>query len=158
MIVNSDITPIGDVEMIIDYRDGKREVREFPNSVLRLGKRSLALTLANQLGSNFSFYITRMLFGDGGTESGVKKYVNTDRNGLFGVTRLSKPVLANMDANVNTQVIFTSVITFEEAIGVVLNEMALQMANGNLYSMTTFSDLTKTPEMQITFNWRLCFV
>ena len=39
-----------------------------------------------------------------------------------------------------------------------LNEMALQMANGQLYSMTTFPDLNKTEDMQITFNWRLNFI
>ena len=122
------------------------------------GRRVLALTLANQLGSEFQFYITRMLFGDGGTQGGVKKYVNGSRNGLFGVTRLSKPVLANLDSVIDTQVIFTSVITYEEAIGVVLNEMALQMANGDLYSMVTFSDFTKSAEMQVTFNWRINFI
>jgi len=157
-MITTTLKPVGDVEMIIDYTDGRQEVYEFHNAVLRTGRRALALTLANQLGTTFLFYVTKMIFGDGGTTDGVKKYVNTDRNGLFGVTRLSKPVLANMDSNVNTQVIFTSVITKEEVVGVVLNEMALQMANGDLYSMATFPDLTKTAEMQITFNWRLNFI
>lgn len=158
MITTNEIKAKGDVEMIIDYKSGEQKVIDFPNTVLTAGRRALALTLANQLGDDFQFYITRMLFGDGGTQGGVKKYVNSGRNGLFGVTRLSKPVLANLDTNIATQVIFTSVITFDEAIGVVLNEMALQMANSDIYSMVTFSDLTKTAEMQITFNWRLNFV
>lgn len=153
-----DLKPVGHVQMVIDYKSGRQEVSDFPNTVLRGGRRALALTLANQIGDDFQFYITRMLFGDGGTVSGVKKYVNSDRDGLFGVTRLSKPVLANMDTNINTQVIFTSVITYEEAVGVVLNEMALKMANGNLYSMTTFPDFTKTAQMQVTFNWRNNFI
>jgi hypothetical protein len=71
---------------------------------------------------------------------------------------LVKPVLASVDPTVLTQVIFTSVITFEEAIGITLNEMALQMANGELYSMTTFPDLGKTEEMQLVFNWRINFI
>lgn len=154
----SGIKPIGDVERIIQYRDGRVQVDEIHNTVLKNGRRALALSLANQIGDDFSFYITRMLFGDGGTQNGVKKYVNFDRNGLFGTTRIAKPVLSNIDATVPTQVIFTSTITFEEAIGVVLNEMALQMSNGDLYSMVTFPDLSKTEEMQITFNWRLNFV
>ena len=157
-MIDTNIKAKGDVEMIIDYKSGNQEVRDFPNTVLRSGRQALALTLANQLGDDFQFYISRMLFGDGGTQGGVKKYVNSGRDGLFGVTRLSKPVLANLDTNVNTQVIFTSVITYDEAVGVVLNEMALQMANSHLYSMVTFADLTKTAEMQITFNWRLNFV
>jgi hypothetical protein len=157
-MIKTNIKTKGDVEMIIDYKSGNQEIIDFPNTVLSAGRQALALTLANQLGDDFQFYITRMLFGDGGTQGGVKKYVNSGRNGLFGVTRLSKPVLANIDTNLNTQVIFTSVITYDELVGVVLNEMALQMANSNLYSMVTFSDLTKTAEMQITFNWRLSFI
>jgi len=157
-MIHTDIKCKGDIEMIIDYKNGNQDKIEFPNTVLRAGRRSLALTLANQLGGDFSFYVTRMLFGDGGTQEGVKKYVNSDRNGLFGVTRLSKPVMANIDSSINTQVIFTSVITYSDAIGIVLNEMALQMANGDLYSMSTFGDLTKTAEMQITFNWRMAFI
>ena len=148
----------GDVDLIIDYKNGKQETKYIRNTILRNGRRSLAKALANQIGAEFDFYITRMLFGDGGTNEGVKKYVNADRGGLFGVTRLSKPVLATLDPTIPTQAIFTTVITFDEAVGVVLSEMALQMANGDLYSMTTFPDLTKTEEMQITFNWRLNFV
>jgi hypothetical protein len=158
MKTNSDITLIGDVDALIEYKDGRKEEISIHNTVLRAGRRALAKTLANQLGDDFVFYITRMVFGDGGTQGGVKKYVNSDRNGLFGTTRLSKPVLANIDATVSTQVIFTSVIKYEEAIGVVLSEMGLQLANGDLYSMTTFSDLTKTADMQITYNWRINFV
>jgi hypothetical protein len=39
-----------------------------------------------------------------------------------------------------------------------LNEMALQMANGDLYSMVSFPDLTKTSEMSIIWNWTLSFI
>jgi hypothetical protein len=99
-----------------------------------------------------------MLFGDGGTADGSTKFVATSRNGLFGITQASKPVVASVDPNIPSQVIFTSVIAFSEANGAVLNEMALQMASGNLYSMVTFPDLTKTAQMQITWNWRLTFV
>lgn len=148
----------GDVERIIEWRSGKVEEKEFQNSILTYGKRALARTLANDIEDTFDFYITRMIFGDGGTVEGVKKFVNTNRNGLFGVTRLSKPVLANIHTSVPTQVIFTSVIKFDEAVGMTLNEMALQMANGNLYSMVTFPDLNKTEDMQITYNWRCNFI
>ncbi|MCL5459921.1 hypothetical protein M3M33_14890, partial [Loigolactobacillus coryniformis] len=85
---------------------------------------------------------------------GSTKFVATSRNGLFGITQASKPVIASVDPNIPSQVIFTSVISFSEANGAVLNEMALQMATGNLYSMVTFPDLTKTAQMQITWNWR----
>jgi hypothetical protein len=77
---------------------------------------------------------------------------------LFGVTRVSKPVISTIDPNISSQVIFTSVITKEEGNGYPLNEMALKMANDDLYSMVTFPDLNKTNSMQIVFNWRISFV
>lgn len=155
---NTDLVTKGDVDMLIEYKSGNKQEKYIRNTILRPGRKALARALANQIGVEFNFYITRMLFGDGGTSEGVKKYVNADRNGLFGVTRISKPVISTIDPVILTQAIFTSVITFDEAVGVVLSEMALQMANGDLYSMTTFPDLTKTDEMQVTFNWRLNFV
>lgn len=148
----------GDVDIVTDWLDGRRDFVNVRNTVLLSGRRALAKCLANAIGDGFEFYITRMLFGDDGTQSGVKKFVNANREGLFGITRLSKPVLANIDNTIPAQVIFTSVIKFDEGVGLTLNEMALQMANGELYSMTTFPDLNKTEEMQITFNWRLNFV
>jgi len=55
-------------------------------------------------------------------------------------------------------VVFTSVLDYDEANGFQINEMALQMNNGDLYSMSTFADLNKTSSMQITWNWKLSFV
>jgi hypothetical protein len=157
-MTNSEIFAVGDVEIIQDWKDGRKNLFDVNNTILLTGRRALCKSLANQIGDSYQFYITRMLFGDGGTQSGVKKYVNAGREGLFGVTRLSKPVISSIDGSIPTQVILTSVITFNEIIGVTLNEMALQMSNGDLYSMTTFADLNKTEDMQITFNWRLNFV
>lgn len=148
----------GDVEIVKEWRNGEKEVCNVRNTILNTGRRALCKSLANIIGEGYKFYITRMMFGDGGTQSGVKKYVNAGREGLFGVTRLSKPVIASIDSSMPTQVIFTSVITFDEIVGVTLNEMCLQMADGDLYSMTTFADLNKTEDMQITFNWKLSFV
>ena len=148
----------GHVFFDIEYKDGHKEKIDFPNTVLINGKRVAPLVLANQIGNTFDYYVTKMLFGDGGTDSGTKKYVSANRNGLFGVTRLAKPVVATIDNLLPTQVNFTSVVKFEDAVGVILNEMALQMSNGDLYSMTTFSDLTKTDEMQITITWQIYYL
>lgn len=158
MNLSEQTTSIGEVEIITQWRDGRSETQDVRNTLLLTGRRALAMSLANSIGDNYQFYVTRMLFGDGGTVDGVKRYVNAGREGLFGTTRVSKPALANIDGSIPTQVIFTTVIRYDEAIGVTLNEMALQMANGDLYSMTTFPDLNKTEDMQITFNWRLNFV
>ena len=137
-MITSQLITLGDIEIIQDWKDGSRNSFDIENTILLTGRRALCNSLANNLGDSYQFYITRMLFGDGGTQDGVKKYVNAGRNGLFGVTRLSKPVIATVDPSIPTQVILTSVITFDEIIGVTLNEMALQMATGDLYSMTTF--------------------
>lgn len=152
------LKPCGFVQAIIEYESGERKIVEFQNTVLTKGREALASCLARDIGEGFNFYVNRMLFGDGGTADGSTKFVSTARNGLFGITQASKPVVASVDPNIPSQVIFTSVIAFSEANGAVLNEMALQMANGNLYSMVTFPDLTKTAQMQITWNWRLTFV
>lgn len=148
----------GDIEMIVGYSDGTKDVMEFRNAILKTGREALALSLANRIGSDFDFFISRMLFGDGGSTGGVPKVVQPDRNGLFGTTRASKPVVANIDANNGSQVIFTSVVSFGEGNGFNLNEMALQMQNGNLYSMATFPGISKTQQMQLTFNWRISFL
>ena len=158
MNLTEQIRLIGDVDYVIDWKDGRQEIGGFKNTVLKQGRKSLAKALANQLSGGFQFYITHMLFGDGGTQGGVKKYVDAGRNGLFGTTRLYKPVIAMIDPTIPTQAIFTAVIAFDEAVSVTLNEMALQMADGNLYSLTTFADLNKTADMQITWNWRLNFI
>jgi hypothetical protein len=156
--MNSEIKPQGFVEAIIEYQNGDKRTIEFKNAVLNKGRESLAACLANEVDSVFSYYVNRMVFGDGGTSGGVTKFVNTNRNGLFGTTQASKPVISAIDPNIPSQVVFTSVISYSEANGTVLNEMALQMANGDFYSMVTFPDLNKTPQMQLTFNWRLSFV
>ena len=148
----------GYVKCVIDYDNGDQKTIEFPNTVLTKGREALSASLARKIGENYNFYINRMLFGDGGATNGSTKYVSSDRNGLFGITRASRPVIATVDPNIPSQVIFTSVLTFNDANGYVLNEMALQMATGDLYSMVTFPDLTKTSQMQITWSWRLSFV
>jgi hypothetical protein len=149
----------GDIECIIEYDDGTpTETWEIRNTILKNGRIALAKVLANELDGFFNFYISRMVFGSSGTNGSVPKYVDDGRNGLFGLTVLTKPVISTVDPNLPTQVILTSVIPFDEANGIVLNEMALQMNNGQLYSMRTFPDLTKTTHMQVTWNWRLNFI
>lgn len=157
-MIQQEIRTRGDVEIILEWRDGRQETLDIRNTILLAGRRALAKCLANILGDSFQFYITRMIFGDGGTTEGVKKFVNANREGLFGVTRISKPAIATLDNSVPAQIIFTSVIKFDDGVGMTLNEMALQMSNGELFSMVTFPDLNKTEDMQITFNWRINFI
>lgn len=149
----------GDVKIVLENNKKDSQVIEFRNTILRTGREALALSLANRVGDDFDFFINRMLFGDGGTTgAGAPKIVDAERNGLFGSTRVSKPVIANIDPNNSAQVIFTSVLPYGEGNGFTLNEMALQMHSGDLYSMATFPGITKTPQMQVTFHWRLSFI
>lgn len=155
--MNSELTPKGEIEIIIEYSNGKKETRMIENAVLRTGRSALAASLANSF-DEFDFYIHRMLFGDGGTDlSGAPKYVNYSRNGLFGITRANNPVISRIDPESPWQVIFTSVLKYEDANGYSINELALQMYNGDLYSMSTFGGFVKTSIMQLTFNWRVYF-
>lgn len=152
------ITLKGDVEGIIEWEDGRKEKVEFHNTILRGGRTALAAALANNIGNSFDYFISRMLFGDGGTSGGVPRRVDETRTGLFGSAQVSKPVISNVDPNNSTQVIFTSVVAFAEGNGTILNEMALQMNSGDFYSLATFPGISKTSQMQITWNWRLSFI
>lgn len=149
----------GFVDAIIDYKDGKQIKLAFPNVVLRNGREALVKTLTNTVGSDYtSLYVTRMIFGDGGTLGGQVRIVDASQTGLFGITRASKSVISQVNPNNSTQAIFTSVLTYDDANGYTLNEMALVMNNANLYSMVTFADLTKTSNMQITWNWSVSLI
>jgi hypothetical protein len=96
-----------------------------------------------------------MIFGDNGVDGTTLRYVNQDRTGLFGITRASKTVSASIDNSNPTQVIFTSVLGFSDANGYSLSEMGLVLNNDVLYSMATFSPLSKTSDIQIIWNWRI---
>jgi hypothetical protein len=152
------IQTIGNIKITVEYDDGKKIYVPVKNKVLRSGRMALASGLANQTGGTFEFYISSMLFGSGGTSGGTPRFVDDTRAGLFGATILTKGVISSIDPNMPTQVIFTSVITFDEIVGQIVNEMAMQMKNGDLYAMATFGDISKTSSMQLTFNWSQVYV
>jgi hypothetical protein len=153
------IKPLGNIVALVEYKNKPSEVLRFPNTALAKGRAILAEFLAGQL-QNKNIFVKNMLFGDGGYDhqQAKKRTVNSDRNSLFGITRVSKPVVAQIDPLMPTQVIFTAVITFDDANDHTLNEMALQLSDDNLYSMATFPNLGKTNQVQITWNWYAQFV
>jgi hypothetical protein len=128
------------------------------NRILKSGRVNLAKSLANSFGDSFEYFITGISFGSGGTAGGSPRYVDDTREGLFGPTVITKPVIASINPDLPTQVTFTTVITFDEAVGSTINEMALKMRNGDYFSMATFGDITKSSSMQLTWNWRITFV
>lgn len=148
----------GFVDVCIEDLNKNKVFYTMQNAILKKGKEALAMSLANEIGDMYSFYISKMVFGDGGTLNSSPKIVDGDRSSLFGQKVISKPIIANIDPSITSQVVFTSVIKYSEINGKVINEMALEMNNGNLYSMVTFPNLTKTENMQITWNWRINFL
>jgi hypothetical protein len=157
--VEDNIKMKGDIELIVDYKDASQEIICFPNTILNNGRQAIAASLGNEFGNSYNFFITRMLFGDGGTSGdGQPKFVDSSRSGLFGTTQVNKPITSTIDPINATQVVFTSVVSYSEGNGFVLNEMALQMNTGDLYSMATFGGITKTSQIQLTWNWRLSII
>jgi len=156
--MNDGIKTKGFVELTIDYEDGTQEKRAFENTVLLDGRSALASSIAHDFGDSYDFYITKILFGTNGSEDGVPKLVQASRIGLFGPALLSKSVIVNIDPEIPSMVNFTCVVSKSEGNEQSLNEMALRMANGKLYSMATFPDLNKTATMQLTWSWRISFI
>ena len=156
--VSEEIKQRGDIEIIIDHKDGRQESFWVKNAILQNAKNANANAVANAIGANYQYYIDQMIFGTNGTLSGAPKVVNASRNGLFGSTLVSKPVMSTVNPSVLNQAIFTSVMGFDEGNGSVINEMALVMKNGMLYSMATLGGISKSSSIQIVFNWRLTFV
>jgi hypothetical protein len=157
--MNDNIAAKGFVNALIEYKDGKNIELAFPNVVLRTGREALVKTLTNSIGTEYTnLFVTRMIFGDGGTLGGQVRIVDAAQAGLFGITRASKAVIGQVNPNNLTQAIFTSVLTYDDANGYTLNEMALVLNDASLYSMVTFADLTKTSNMQITWNWSISLI
>ena len=148
-------TTRGDVEFVIDYKDGAQEISELRNTVLRDGKIALAKSLANEVADPYDFYVESMTFGSSGASGSTPKFVDESRTGLFGTTLLTKSVISSIDTASPQEAIFTSVVVYDELVGHALNEMGLKMKNGDLYSMITFPDLNKTSQMQLTINWHI---
>lgn len=133
----------------------KSKVIKFPNHVLDTGKKFLASCLLLQ---KKELYIANILFGDGGTLKGVPKEVNGSMQQLFGVTRLKKPTISQIDPEMPTRVIFSVVIGEDECNYGTLNEMGLELSNGELFSLSTFTDLNKDSNMELSWGWEIVMV
>lgn len=158
-MINNEQKVNGFVDVCIEDKRKNIVLYTINNTILKSGKSALAMSLANELsGQYYPFYINKIVFGDGGMIDGKLKTVNSERSSLFGSEVISKPIISSIDPNIPTQATFTSVLTFDDAIGQTINEMALEMANESLYSMVTFPDLMKTKDIQITWNWRINFI
>jgi hypothetical protein len=158
-MISDEILTEGVITMtVVDENGNLIEKRVFKNAILKKGREALAASLANKYGPNFENFISHMIFGDGGQDGDTLKYVNATRTGLFGITRASKNTVSVIDSINKYSVIFTSILTYEDANGYTLNEMALELENGDLFSMATFGGISKASNMQITWQWSVSFI
>lgn len=148
---------IGEIDMIRSRRGrGIVEVVSFHNAVLVAGKVATAKSLAGDIGSSYDFYICKMLFGTNGVDGGgIPKSVDPSRTALFGPVAVTKNAMAIVDESVPGRAIFTSTLLYSDGNGMALNEFALQMYNGDLYSMATRESTYKDSDEQLTFIWKL---
>lgn len=155
----SDVTPVGEIDVTASRNGRVIWTETFRNAVLTTGKQALAKSLAGDIGEAYDFYVCKMLFGTNGQDGGGKpKVVNADRTALFGPVAVAKAVSAVVDPNVRSRVIFTSILLEDDAVGETINELALQMYNGDLYSMATRGGIAKDALTQLTFNWKVNFL
>ena len=145
----------GYIQARIRYKTGEIETIQFNNAILNHGKEYLARCLLEEPSK---LHITHMIFGDGGTVNGQPKEISPMQEALHGVTRIKKPVVAQVDPEMPTQLIFSVVITENEGNNFPLNEMALLLSDGTLFNLSTFYDLNKTDQMEIDWSWFVCFV
>lgn len=161
----NDIKSIGYGEITIEDREGNKIVKPFKNAILKTGREAIikALTHSLQACSNtngqfeyaFPYFINNMVFGNGGEIGGVPRSVNANQNGLYGVTVASKQVNSLINPSNSSQAVFTAVLGFSDGNGYSINEIGLQMGSGDLYSLSTFSGISKTSQIQITFSWNI---
>jgi len=149
------IKPKGFIEAKIRYKNtNKIKIIRFNNQVLNGGKEFLAKQL---LEGSPNLHIAYMLFGDGGTIGGQPKEISPSQDKLNGVTRIKKPVVAQSDSEL-PQVIFSVIVEDNEGNDSPLNEMGLELSDGTLFSLSTFADLNKTDQMEISWSWFVCIV
>jgi hypothetical protein len=145
----------GYIQAKIKYKDtGKIETIQFKNTILDSGKMYLAKCLLEEFPK---LSIKYMIFGDGGTNNGQPREISPMQESLFGVTRIKKTVVSQVDPDMPKQIIFSVVIGEEEGNGFSLNEMALVLSDDTLFNLSTFSDLNKTDQMEIAWSWFVCF-
>ena len=143
----------GEVEIVVTRRDGTSERFKKKNKILKTGRAAMAKAISNSFGGNFQLFVSTVTFGDGGTDGGTPKFIDETRTSLFGSAVANKPIIATIDDASQSAVTFTSVLTFDDANGSTINEMALKMNNGDYFSLLTFGGIAKDDEMQVIFNW-----
>jgi hypothetical protein len=150
------IVPKGYIQARIKHKNKGIETLTFKNQVLNTGKIFLAKCLLEEYKD--TVHIANMLFGDGGTQNGTPKEVSPSAQNLNGVTRIKKPVVAQINPDSPMEAIFVVIISEDEGNDFITNEMGLELSDGSLFSLSTFADLNKTDQMEITWSWNISFL
>lgn len=157
-MIQESINSQGFVEIVVtDVKTNEVTERHHQNTVLLSGKSLMARSLAGEVNDPFDFYIYSMEFGVGGLDGSTPKTVNAGLTSLHlgsGVEVLVGRAYSNSSP---TQATFTGTLNTETGNGLNINEAALKTANGTLFSMITFPNLSKTSSQQITLNWTIVF-
>lgn len=149
------VTGKGFIIAKIKYKNCETATLRYNNQLLNAGKGFLA----NCLLEGSKPHIVNMLFGDGGTVNGQPKEVIPTQDRLNGVIRLRKPIVAQIDPEFPSQVVFTVILSEKEGNDFTLNEMALEMSDGKLFNLSTFLDFNKTPDIEeISYCWFVVFI
>ena len=159
MNCNDELKAVGSIDVSLEYKNGKKVKMATSNTILTIGRTMVVNLLIGDTGSYPSYFINRMTFGDNGLDGGsAPKIVTPNRTGLFGPVVATKSAVSTANPDNLTQAIFTSVLAYGDANGSMLSEMALLFNTGDYYSMVTFPGISKTSDMQITFNWAISLI
>lgn len=156
--MKENIKTIGLINLHIKYACGNYERVVFNNQLLNGGRKYLISNLLERSSPAKPVFIKNILFGDGGTANGELQQVTPERETLFGVTRMKKEVVAQINPEVPTQLLFTVIISEAEGNDFTLNEMGLELSDGTLFSLATFQDFNKTDQMELIWSWSVWFV
>jgi hypothetical protein len=150
------IKTIGQISLIIK-QGGQKSQFSFQNQLLNGGRRFLISNLL-QRPSSTSIFLKNMLFGDGGAVNDDVKPVVPEMEQMFGVTRMKKEAVVQINPEIPTQLLLTVIVPENEGNDFALNEMALELSDGTLFSLATFPSFNKTDQMELTWLWSVFFV
>jgi len=150
------IETIGQINLIIKQNDQINHLH-YKNQLLNSGRRFLLSHLMPRPSST-PIFLKNILFGDGGTVDGKVRQVVPEMEQLFGVTRMKKEAVVQVNPEISTQLLLTVVVSESEGNDFTLNEMALELSDGTLFSLATFPDFNKTDKMELTWLWSIFMV
>jgi hypothetical protein len=151
------IKPKGEIEIVVtnvETGDVVKVLRQ--NTVLNNGRAVLARAITQDF-SEYDFYINSMVFGTGGEDGAVPKVVDPGRTSLYNEA-LSISVNKSWDPNYPTRGTFTGTISSVQGNNFTINEAGLVTSTGDLFSIATFSGLSKSSQLQFTLNWNIVFI